>query len=266
MCFDADSRPPLPPIRGGAIDGRDLILTSRDGSRVAAYAARSERPSGAGIAIAPDVRGLNAYYEELALRFAEAGVDAVAIDFYARTAGSEKRSADFEYEPHVLQLDAAAVDADVAAAVDYLRSAEGGGPERIYTVGFCIGGRISLLQARSGLGLAGVIGLYPWPTGPHRSGLPAPSDEAPRFGCPVLVLYGGADAGIPAAAREEFDRALEASGVEHRSVVYDDAPHSFFDRKAADFADASAAAWGEILEFMQVSSPRDQALSSRSTG
>ena len=113
------------------------------------------------------------------------------------------------------------VDADMAAAVGLLRTAEGGAAERLYTVGFCIGGRISLLQARSGLGLSGVIGLYPWPTGPHRSGLPAPADEAPRFGCPALVIYGGADAGIPAEAREAFDRSLDAAGVEHRTVTYD---------------------------------------------
>ncbi len=252
MCFDDDARPPLPPIRGGAIDARDLRLTSGDGTEFAAYAARAERPSGAGIVIIPDVRGLNPYYEELTLRFAEAGVHAVAIDFYARTAGPEKRSADFEYEPHVLQLDPAGADADVAAAVDHLRTADGGEAERLFTVGFCIGGRISLVQARSGLGLTGVIGLYPWPTGPHRSGLPAPADEAPRFGCPALVIYGGADAGIPADAREAFDRALDAASVEHRTVLYPDAPHSFFDRKAADFADDSAAAWDEMLRFMGV--------------
>jgi carboxymethylenebutenolidase len=252
MCFDDDARPPLPPIRGGAIDAGDLRLTSADGTEFAAYEARAAQPSGAGIVIVPDVRGLHPYYEELTLRFAEAGVHAVAIDFYARTAGATKRTADFEYEPHVLQLDPAAIDADVAAAVAYLRSAEGGAPERLYTTGFCIGGRMSLLQARSGLGLDGVIGLYPWPTGPHRSGLPAPADEAPRFGCPVLVIYGGADAGIPAEAREAFDRSLDAAGVEHRTVVYENAPHSFFDRKAADFADASDAAWREMLDFMRV--------------
>ena len=252
MCFDDDARPPLPPIRGAAIDARDVRLTSRDGTEFAAYAARAEEPSGAGIVIIPDVRGLSSYYEELALRFAEAGIHAAAIDFYARTAGAEKRAADFEYEPHVVQLDPQGVDADVAAAVDLLRSVEGGEAQRVYTVGFCVGGRMSLLQARSGLGLAGVIGLYPWPVGPHRSGLPAPADEAPRFGCPVLVIYGGADAGIPAESREAFARALDASGVEHRTIVYDEAPHSFFDRKADQYADASTGAWREMLEFMGV--------------
>jgi carboxymethylenebutenolidase len=252
MCFDADARPPLPPIRGGAIDARHLLLTSRDGTSVAAYAARADAPSGAGIVVIPDVRGLQPYYEELTLRFAEAGVHAVAIDLYSRSAGTSKRDASFEHEPHVGQLQAAALDEDVAAAASYLRSPDGGEPDRVYTVGFCIGGRVSLLQAASGLGLAGVIGFYPWPVGAHRSGLPAPADEAPRFGCPVLAIYGGADAGIPADAREAFGRALDAAGIEHRAVVYEGAPHSFFDRRASDFADASTDAWNEVLAFMGV--------------
>jgi len=252
MCFDTDSRPPLPPIRGGAHDARLIELTSRDGTRFAAYAARADTPSGAGIAIIPDVRGLHPYYEELALRFAEAGVDAVSIDIYARTAGTGPRPEGFEYEPHVLQLDPGAVNADVAAAVEFLRSPEGGEATRLYSVGFCLGGRVSLLQAASGLGLAGVIGLYPWPVGDHRSGVAAPADEAPRFACPVLAIYGGADAGIPAEVREAFDAALDAAGVTHRSIVYPDAPHSFFDRKAAEFAEASEGSWHEILDFMDI--------------
>jgi carboxymethylenebutenolidase len=255
MCFDIDSHPPLPPIRGGAVDARELNLTSRDGTVVSAYAARADSPSGAGIVIIPDVRGLHPYYHELALRFAEAGADAVAIDLYARTAGDQPRGEGFDHEPHVRQLDPAALADDVAAAAAFLRSSEGGGPERLYTIGFCLGGRVSLLQAVAGLGLSGVIGLYPWPTGEHRSGLPAPTDEAQRFGCPVLAIYGGADAAIPAEARDAFDRALDAAAVEHRSVVYDGAPHSFFDRKAAEHADASASAWNEILSFMRVTAP-----------
>jgi carboxymethylenebutenolidase len=252
MCFDHDARPPLPPIRGSALDARDLTLTSADGTRFAAYAARAEQPSGAGMVVLPDVRGLHPFFEELALRFAEAGVHAVALDPYARTAGTSKRGEGFEYEPHVTQLRHEWVRADVAAAVEFLRGREGGEPERLYTVGFCLGGRISLLEAAGDAGLAGVIGFYPWPVGPHRSTLPAPADEAPRFKCPVLALYGGKDAGIPPEARAAFDAALDAAGVEHRSVVYEDAPHSFFDRKATDYAEASGDAWRQVLDFIGV--------------
>ena len=252
MCFDTDARPPLPPIRGGAIDSRDLTLTAADGTPVAAHAARGDTPSGAGVVIIPDVRGLHPYYEELARRFAEAGAHAVAIDLYSRTAGTGKRAADFVYEPYVAQLEAASLGEDVAAAAAFLRSPEGGEPDRLYTVGFCIGGRISLLQAAAGLDLSGVIGFYPWPVGPHRSGLPAPADEAPRFGCAVLTLYGGTDAAIPADARDGFAQALRAAGVEHRSITYEGAPHSFFDRKATDHAADSADAWREMLSFMGI--------------
>lgn len=249
MCFDIDSRPPLPPIQGSALDADSVSLISRDGTKVAAYAATPQTPSGVGVVIIPDVRGLHPYYEELALRFAEGGVDAVAVDLFGRTAESAQRGEGFEYEPHVMQLEAATVDEDVAVGAAHLRDRV----DRLYTIGFCLGGRISLLQAANGLGLSGVMGLYPWPVGPHRTGLPAPADEVSRFACPVLAIYGGADAGIPAEHHAIFDRALDEASVEHRTVVYEGAPHSFFDRKAADFADASSAAWREILSFMGVS-------------
>ena len=249
MCFTVDDRPPLPPIRGSALDSRDLTLTASDGTNVAAFAARAEQPSGAGIVIIPDVRGLHPFYEDLALRFAEAGVHAVAFDLYSRTAGTGKRDASFDYAEHRGRLEIDTLNADVAAAAAFLRSDEGGNPDSSYTVGFCIGGRISYLQAASGIGLDGVIGFY-GPPAAGRSSLPAPTDEAPRFSCPVLGLFGGDDAAIPAEARDEFDRALTAAGVEHRFVVYEGAPHSFFDRKFEEYADASADAWRQMLDFI----------------
>ena len=89
--------------------------------------------------ILPDVRGLHPFFEELALRFAEAGVHAVAIDYFSRTAGTGRASADFDSR--------AARRADRsrdprrgrrARRVDYLRSADGGAAERIYTVGLLL--------------------------------------------------------------------------------------------------------------------------------
>ncbi len=251
MCFDADAHPPLPPISGGAIDARDLTLTSADGTRFAAYVARAMAPTGAGIVIVPDVRGLHPYYEELALRFAEAGVDAIAFDMYARSAGSGKRDPAFDYGPHMTQLSAEGINADVAATAAELRSLEHA-PQRVYSVGFCIGGRISFLQAATGLALGGVIGFYGSLARDHRSGLPSPIDEAQRFSCPVLGLFGGADQSIPPELRDEFDWALSEAAVEHRFVVYDGAPHSFFDRMAEQHADASADAWRQMLGFIGI--------------
>ncbi len=97
MCFDHDSRPPIPPIAGGALDTADVELEAADGNRFAAYLARAAEPNGAGIVILPDVRGLHAYYRDLALRFAEHGIEAIAIDYFGRTAGIGDRGPGFEF-------------------------------------------------------------------------------------------------------------------------------------------------------------------------
>jgi carboxymethylenebutenolidase len=82
--------------------------------------------------------------------------------------------------------------------------------------------------------------------------MPAPIDLVDRFEGDVLALYGGADHGIGPEARAAFDKALDAAGISHKSVVYDGAPHSFFDRKSAEYAEASADAWLQMLDFMGV--------------
>jgi carboxymethylenebutenolidase len=267
MCFDADAHPPeLPfPLAGGAGDGRSLTLTAADGNGFPAYAAvplHSERspgstggsapavPLGTGIVVIPDIRGLVAFYEELALRFAEAGVAAVAIDPYARTAGTTDRGPDFDPMTHAGQTTQEGIAADVAAAVSFLRSEEIGATGALFSVGFCFGGRASLLQGIEDHGLTGVIGFYGPPTGPARNGSVAPADVAARYRSAVLALYGGADRGIPPEATETFDRALEAAGVDHEIVVYPGAPHSFFDRHQAEYGEASADAWRRMLDFM----------------
>lgn len=249
MCYDEDARPPLPPIRGAAADAGEVTLTAADGVEVAAYAARAARDGGPGMVILPDVRGLHPFFEELALRFAEAGVHAIAVDYFSRTAGTGRRPEGFDYREHVDLTRYAALNADIAAAADYLRGPDGGGAERIYTVGFCFGGRLSYLQAADGPDVDGVIGFYGWPVRKNRD-LPAPADLVGRSRAPVLALWGDADEGITPDIVEQFVTALRDAGVKHESVVYPGAPHSFFDRRAAEFSGASDDAWRRMLAFV----------------
>ena len=66
----------------------------------------------------------------------------------------------------------------------------------------------------------------------------------------VLALMAGDDAGIPVEVVEEFRAALDGEGVENEVVTYPGAPHSFFDRKQEEYADASADAWRRVLDFI----------------
>jgi carboxymethylenebutenolidase len=203
--------------------------------------------------ILPDVRGLHPYYEELALRFAENGIDALAIDWFGRTADLEPRGEGFDHPPHVALTTWAGISADITAAVDEIRAPEDGraAPSSVFTIGFCMGGRMSFLAATLGLDLAGVIGMYGTLVGPWRNDAPAPVDQAETVASPVLGLFGGADGGITPEAIATFDDRLTDAGVDHKLVTYPDAPHSFFDKKAAEFAGASAAAWDETLGFIR---------------
>ena len=259
MCFDHDSRPPIVPIAGGALDASDVTLTASDGNRLSALEVRAVAPTGNAVVILPDIRGLHEFYVELAMRFAEHGIDAVAIDWFGRTAGLGRREEGFDYMPHVNETRWPAIAADISAGAAHARSLRGDEGEggdgavgrRLFTIGFCFGGRMAFLSGTLGLGLAGSIGFYGPPVGPGRGGSPGPAEMAGQIGSPILGLFGGADASIPPDAIETFDRALTSAGVEHELRTYPGAPHSFFDRKADQFAAESADAWDRVLAFIE---------------
>jgi carboxymethylenebutenolidase len=239
MCFDADSEPPVPRIAGAAVSHDDLTLTAADGTAFAAFLATPDEPAATGVVVLPDVRGLYHFYEELALRFAERGYAAIAIDYFGRTAGVEKRGDDFEFRPHVDRTTPQGVMADTNAAAERLREL---GVTSLFTVGFCFGGSNSWLAAADVPGLKGAVGFYGRPS--------RMLDRVPDLAAPVLALQAGADQNITAEDNAEFERALAAAGVEHELVTYDGAPHSFFDRKQEEFQDASDDAWRRTLAFI----------------
>jgi len=246
MCFELDSEPPIPVISGAAVSHDDLVLEAADGNRFAAFRAVPDGPAATGIVILPDVRGLYRFYEELALRFAERGYVALAFDYFGRTAGAGKRGDDFEYMEHVQQTKPELVQEDVGACVAHLR---GLGCRAIFSVGFCFGGRHSWLAAASGHGLAGAVGFYGHPG--ERNGVVGPTQRASEIAAPILALQAGDDQNITAQDNVQFDKALRVAGVEHEVVTYDGAPHSFFDRKQEQFADASDDAWRRTLAFLE---------------
>src|SRR5690242_4116949 len=116
MCFETEARPPSPPRTGLRATGERLTLTAADGNELAATLALSTRPTAPGAVLLPDIRGLHPYYEALADAFAEAGVHALAIDLYGRTAGAAYRDGSFEWKEHRAAATDAGVREDVRAA------------------------------------------------------------------------------------------------------------------------------------------------------
>ena len=247
MCFDTDALPPDPARTGKLAGSERSTLDADDGNRFAVTIARTSEDPAPGIVIIPDVRGLHPYYERLAEHVADAGIHAIALDPFGRTAGAEHRGDDFDYAEHRAAVRDVGLRADVRAAGEVLR---GTGATLVASMGFCFGGRASLMQASQD-GIDGAIAFYGPPAG-AQDGERSPIDEA-RAGdvrAPVLGLYGGADRGIPTSDVEAYEQALEAAGVVHRLVVFPGAPHSFFDRSMTEHAEACREAWSNVLGFV----------------
>ena len=201
MCFDLDSHPPIAAHRRrGRSTARGRRLTAADGNHPAAFLARAASPAARPSLLLPDVRGLHPFYEELALRFAEHGIDALAIDWFGRTAPDDAPRRGVRVHAarrgHDLGRDRRRhrgrrrVPARSTGAARRPASR----PRSSRSASAWAGGCRSW-PATLGLGLAGVIGFYGTLVGPWRNDAPAPVDVAASIASPVLGLFGGADGG-----------------------------------------------------------------------
>ena len=254
MCYDDQARPPQPPGNKGDASGQDITLTSADGTNFSAYAAIPSLPTNSRVIIYPDVRGLHQFYKDLALRFAEIGIAAVAIDYFGRTTGQTARDESFEYMPHVQQIKFENVIADLKAAKDY-QAENLGSHQQTIVVGFCMGGSLTIATGTEpDLGLSGLIAFY---AGMSRNfgGKGTALDLATQVKYPVLGLFGGQDQGIPVEQVNHLRHRLIEAGIRQEIVIYPEATHSFFDRRQAEFAEASADSWNRILNFIATGDP-----------
>lgn len=255
MCYDDNARPPIPPVSGGAADGQDIVLTASDGNRFSAYIAYAAQADGPQVLIYPDIRGLHQFYKELALRFAEVGVRALAIDYFGRTAGLTSRAEPFDWQPHVAQMTLPTFLNDVTAALAYLKS-QSKTKRSTFIVGFCRGGTLALHTAAEEFDLTGIIAFYAGLSRPIPGGKADTLAIASQARYPILGLFGGADPGIPPNEVEQLDKQLDVAKVAHEIVSYPGATHSFFDRRSEEFAKESADAWKRILNFIATGNPK----------
>jgi carboxymethylenebutenolidase len=249
MCFDLNSAPPIFNRPRTRASGKHLSLVSADQARFLAFLAIPDEPSGAGVIVLPDNRGLYPFYEQVALHLAEQGHSALAIDYFGRTAGASARDERFPFMQHMSQLRRESLDHDIERAAKYLRTPEGGACGSTFALGFCFGGRQAFFASAPRFGLTGVIGFYGAPS-VYPNGALGPTQRARELRAPILAIFAGADHAIPPADIEGFDQALTRAGVPHEFVQYQGAPHSFFDIRNSEFQGECADAWKKVCAFV----------------
>lgn len=239
MCFTSDQRPPEPPSSSQVGDHGRLVLTAADGNRFSAFEAMPVTRRGASLVLLPDIRGMHTFYTDLALCFAQAGIDTVALDPYGRSAGLSARDDDFEFMPHAQALKSEDVLADAHAATTRLHERSS---DPVFTLGFCKFGGQSWRLASTDLHSAGSIGFYGRPS--------AVEDVLADLAAPLLILAAGDDQATSPQENAAFVRSLNEAAKVHDYVVYEGAPHSFFDRGFEQWQTECTDAWIRMLGFI----------------
>jgi carboxymethylenebutenolidase len=220
-------------------------------------------PKGAGrttpaVVVVQAIWGIDAQLRDVVRRFAKSGYIAVAPDLYTGFgAPSGDGATDFApFREVATRLSDDVVDADVAAAADFLRGgSQGASREKIGVIGFCMGGGIALRQTvdnASEFAAAAVFyGKVRYGTTDNKGTItPIALDYAQNVGVPVLGSWGERDTSILAADVRALDAKLSGFKKPHDLRVYDGAGHAFFDDTRDSYVAAAASdAWTRTLAW-----------------
>jgi len=205
--------------------------------------------------VVQEIFGVHEHIRDVCRRFAHAGYFAVAPELYFRQGDPSVLSEIPEIFARIVNfVPDAQVMADLDATVDWAQG-QGGDAQRLGITGFCWGGRATWLYAVHSSRLRAAVAWYGRLDSPRTATTPIqPVDVAAQIRCPVLGLYGGADAGIPLASVQAMETALARNagpGAGSRIVVYPDAPHAFHaDYRPGYRAEAARDGWQRCLQWL----------------
>ncbi len=205
------------------------------------YLAIPESGNGKGVIVLQEWWGLVPHIKDVADRFAAAGYVALAPDLYN---GVSTKSPD-EAGKLLMALNIAETDKKLRGAVDYLLANEAVTSEKVGTVGFCMGGMLSLFAASKNENVGACVSFY----GIH----PAVKLDFENFDAPVLGLYAENDKSVPPTAVAELEANLLKYDKPCEFKIYDDAEHAFFNDTRPEVYNKEYAndAWERVLNFYE---------------
>lgn len=224
-----------------------ITLPVADGTSMNAYVARPEEQGKfPGMLVLQEAFGVNAHIRDITERMAREGYVAIAPELFHRSGpGFEGTYDNFAAAmPHMQAMTEAGQAADMRAAYDWLRANPQVSPDRIASIGFCMGGRASFL-ADATLPLQASISFYGG--GIAQTLLPRAGD----LHAPILLFWGGLDKHIMPEHRRAVEDALTKAGKPYVNVTISYADHGFFcDARASYNAAAAGLAWKLTLQFL----------------
>lgn len=215
-----------------SIQTREIQYTAADGSTLVGYfaAPQSQTPV-AGVIVAPEWWGRNAYTEQRARELAEHGYAALAIDMYGnKNVTTDAAQANIWMTQTFERADTLVVRA--SAALRTLAAQAEVDTNRLGAIGFCYGGKVVLDLARSGADLKAVATF-------HAILATQTPAQAEKIHAEILVSHGELDSMVSLDDVEQFKAEMNHAGVQHQVLVLKDAKHGFSNPLADERAKAN---------------------------
>jgi carboxymethylenebutenolidase len=219
----------------------ERVRFKANGHDTEGYLSRPTSGGGPGVIVLQEWWGLVPHIEDIADRFAAEGFIALAPDLYhgAKASGPDQAG------KLMMALNIERTEKDLAGAIDYLQQQSGVRGKGIGTVGFCMGGALSLFAASKNPEVAACVVFY--------GGHPNVKPDLPSLRAPVLGLWAGKDGFVTPEVVSQLDQQLTALGKRHEFHTYPDAQHAFFNDTRPEVYDSGAAkdAWQRTIEFFK---------------
>lgn len=217
----------------------EMVTFPANGRTGAGYLARASAPGAPGVVVIQEWWGLNDNIKRIADRFAAAGYTALAPDLYHGKV--VPTSEPDEAGKMLMALNIGEAAKDLRGALTYLRDLTG---KPVGTVGFCMGGALSLFAAcENPDAVAACVDFY--------GGHPKVQYNLAALKAPVLGLFAERDTFVTPAAVHALDQQLSQLGKPHEFHTYPGADHAFFndDRPEVYHPQAAEDAWRKVLAF-----------------
>ena len=217
----------------------EMVEYPSNGGTTSGYLAIPAAGNGKGVIVLQEWWGLVPHIKDICDRFADAGYVALAPDLYH---GRTTRSPD-EAGKMMMALQIDQTEKDLRGGVQYLLSHDATTGSNVGTVGFCMGGALSLYAATKNPQVGACVIFY--------GGHPNIKPDLSTLEAPVLGLYAEKDAFVTPQIARDLEQKLKALGKSGEIHIYPDADHGFFNNERPEVYNEAAAkdAWQRVLKF-----------------
>ena len=216
-----------------------MVGFSSNGATTDGYLAIPKKGRGPGVIVIQEWWGLVDHIKDVCDRFANEGYVALAPDMYH---GETTTSPD-EAGKLMMALQVDQAEKDLRGAIQYLLNHDATTSDKVGTVGFCMGGALSLYAASKNEQVGACVVFY----GIH----PNVKPDLPNLKAPVLGIYAEKDKSTPPEAVRDLEQQLRALGKSVEMHIYPDTDHAFFNDTRPGVYNRRAAedAWRRTIEF-----------------